>query len=50
MQKIVVVIEDEIEIAEAICAHLSKSGFVTLNYTTAESFYSDKAKPWTAVA
>lgn len=49
MQKIVVVIEDEIEIAEAICAHLSKSGFISLKFATAESFYADKAKPLRAI-
>lgn len=49
MEKIVIVIEDEQEIAEAICSYLTKNGFSTLRFSDAESFYANKSKPLRAI-
>ncbi len=49
MEKKVIVIEDEQEIAEAICDYLQKNGFSTLKFADAESFYSNKSKPLRAI-
>ncbi len=49
MEKKIIIIEDEIEIADAIGDYLQKHGFISVKFPDAESFYSNKSKPMRAI-